>query len=86
MYDDVYLVNPRAVRQKVAVSKISGIGGRDKFYFMLILKAWFKVDVREVSQPKVPLMFPKEEADQHILHDVQGGNVIWDSKYIRHNP
>jgi hypothetical protein len=66
--------------------KISGIGRVDKFHHMVIPDKWFKVDVRSVLQPNLPLMFPKPEADQEVLHDVQGGNVIWDSKYIKLNP
>ena len=86
MHDDVYLVNPRAVKQKVAAGRISGIGGVDKFHCMLIPEKWFRVDVRSVLQPRVALMFPKGEADQHVLHDVQGGNIIWDAKYLRQDP
>ena len=86
LYEDVYLVNPRAVKQKVAMGKISGIGGVDKFHCMVISKNWFKVDICLVSQPSVPLMFPKAEVEQYVLEDAQGGIVIWDSKYIRHNP
>lgn len=85
-YDDVYLINPRAVKQKVALGRISGIGGVDKFHCMEIPNSWYRVDVLSVLHPNLPLMFPKAEADQHVLRDVQGGNVIWDSKYIRHNP
>jgi len=85
MGDDVYLFNPRTVKQKVALGRISNIGGVDKFHYMLIPKNWLKVDVRSVSQPNVVLMFSKVEAEQNTLHNVQGGNLIWDSKYMKFN-
>jgi hypothetical protein len=86
LYDDVYLVNPRAIQQKVALGRINSIGGVDKFHFMLIPEGWFKVDVRQSLQSNVALMFPKPEAEQETIHDAEGGNVIWNSKYIRLNP
>ena len=79
----VYLLNPRSVRQKVGAGAVSGIGGIDKFHFMLIPENWFKIDVREVLQPNVPLMYPKEDANQEKLKDVQGSNAIWDRKYMK---
>lgn len=83
MGSEVYLINPRAVRQKVAAGVISGVGGVDKFHFMLIPETWFKIDVREVLQPNVPLMYPNKDADQETLKDVQGGNAIWSKKYLK---
>ena len=71
------------MRQKVATGVVSGVGGIDKFHFMLIPENWFKIDVREVLQPNVPLMYPKKNADQGKLKDVQGGNAIWDREYMK---
>ena len=67
----------------MATGVVSGVGGIDKFHFILILENWFKIDVREVLQPNMPLMYPKEDADQEKLKDVQGGNAIWDRKYMK---
>jgi hypothetical protein len=41
----VWLLNPRAVKQKVARGTISYIGGVCKFHFQVILDGWLKVDV-----------------------------------------
>ena len=71
------------MRQKVAAGVVSGVEGIGKFHFMLIPENWFKIDVREVLQPNVPLMYPKEDVDQEKLKDVQGGNAIWDRKYMK---
>ena len=71
------------MRQKVAARVVTSVGGIDKFHFMLILENWFKIDVREVLQPNVPFMYPKEDADQEKLKDVQGSNAIWNRKYMK---
>ena len=76
-------MNPRSVKQKVAVGKISGLGGVDMFHFLIIPKSWCKIDVKEVLQPNVPLMFPKEDADQSVVKDVKGGNTIWNSECLQ---
>ena len=49
--DEVYLFNPRSVKQKVAVATISGLGGVDKFHFLEIPKHWYKVDVKDAFFP-----------------------------------
>jgi hypothetical protein len=42
-----------------------------------------KVDVKEVMSPNADLMYPNEDADQHLVKDVMGGNTLWDEKFIR---
>ena len=71
------------MRQKVAVGVVTGVEGIDKFHFILIPENWFKIDVRKVLQPNVPLMYPKKDVDQEKLKDVQGSNAIWDRKYTK---
>jgi hypothetical protein len=76
-------MNPRNVKQKVAVGVVSGFGGIDKFHFQTILDSWLKVDVKEVVCPNAALMYPREPADQIVLKDVMGRNAIWEEKFVR---
>ena len=76
-------MNPRAVRQKVAVGKISGLPGKHKFHFIDIPETWFKVDVREILQKGVALMFPFDANDQNVIDDVRGTSTMWDQKYLK---
>ena len=55
------LMNPRSTRQKVAVGKISGLLGVQKFYFKDILPTWFKVDIKEILHSGVALMMPLDD-------------------------
>jgi hypothetical protein len=56
-------MNPRNIKQKVAVGVVSGFGGIDKFHFQTIPESWLKVDVKEVVCPNAALMYPHEPAD-----------------------
>ena len=85
MGDEVYLVNPRGIKQKVAVGNISGLGGMDKFHLVAIPPTWYKIDVKEVLQPKQPLMVENPDADQLVMLDVKGGNCIWDQQFLHHS-
>ena len=76
-------MNPRRVKQKVASGTVSGISGQDKFHFRDIPENWFKVDVRKAHHPNVALMFPDDDADQLVIHDVLNGNTIWDGRLIK---
>ena len=76
-------MNPMNYRQKVASDTISGLEGEHKFHFDTILDSQFKVDIREVLVPNVALMFPVDVANQKIVKNVVGGNVVWDQKYIK---
>jgi hypothetical protein len=79
----VCLMNPKNLKQKVAVGVVSGFGGIDKFHFNTIPKSWLKVDVKEVMSSNIDLMYPNEAANQHVVKDVVGGNTLWDEKFIR---
>jgi hypothetical protein len=85
MGDEVYLMNPRAIKQKVALGNISGLGGVDQFHFTPIPPTWYKIDVKEVLQPKQRLMVENQDADQLVMLDVKGGNCIWDQQYLQHS-
>jgi hypothetical protein len=67
MGQEVWLMNPRSYKQKVATNIISGFGGEHKFHFIPISKTWFKVDVRVALVGDVALMFPNEDAEQMKL-------------------
>lgn len=58
------------------VGNISDIRGVDRFHFFSIPASWFKIDVKEVLQPNVLLMFEKMDADQRVIKDVLGGNTM----------
>lgn len=80
--DEVFLMNPRAVRQKVASGAISGLSGQHKFHGSEIPKSWVKVDVRDILQPGCALMFPNSAADMDFVEQAKGSAAIWDTKYI----
>jgi hypothetical protein len=79
----MWLMNPRATRQKVAGGRISEIGREDKFHFISILETWFKIDVGEIFILDVPFMWENESADQMKVEDVKGGNAVWDQKFLK---
>jgi hypothetical protein len=83
MGQQVCLMNPRNIKQKVAVGVVSGFGGIDKFHFQTIPEPWLKVNVKEVVCPNAALMYPHEPTDQIVLKDVMGGNAIWEEKFVR---
>ena len=76
-------MNPRSVRHKVATATISGLPGQHRYHGEEIPDTWFKVDVREILIPGVPLMYPNERGDQHNIEDTKGGNTVWDQKYLK---
>ncbi len=79
----VFLINPRALRQRVARGTISGIAGEHKFHFKEIPESWCKVDVAEVLQERVSLMYPNEDADQTLLEHVRGTCALWKQQYMK---
>jgi hypothetical protein len=83
MGQEVWLMNPRCYRQKVATGTISGFGGEHKFHFTPIPETWFKVDVRVALVGDVALMFPNEDIEQMKVKDAVGSSAIWDSRYIK---
>jgi hypothetical protein len=80
MGQEVWLMNPRAMKQKVARGTISGIGGVHNFHFHVIPDGWLKVDVKEALQRDVALMYPHDAADQNKVGDIVNGNGIWNQK------
>jgi hypothetical protein len=81
--DEVFLMNPRSVRQKVASGTISNLSGEGKFHFISIPETWFKINVHEALGPNVTLMFQNEDAEQHKVKDVVGSSAIWDGNYMK---
>jgi hypothetical protein len=81
--DEVFLMNPRAVRQKVAAATVSGFPGIHKYHGKEIPPSWLKVDVREALQKGIQLMFPNAAADMEFVEDAKGSSAIWDQKYIK---
>jgi hypothetical protein len=67
---EVWLMNPRSSRQKVASGVISGLGGNDKFYFVVIQETWFKIGIKEIFASDVPLMWENATAEQFKVGDV----------------
>ena len=63
MKDEVWLMNPRSKRQKVALGSVSGFPGKHKFHFKDILEGRLRVDVQDVLAPGVALMFPNDDTE-----------------------
>jgi hypothetical protein len=40
-------------------------------------------DVQEALLPEIALMQPNEDADQYVVGDVVGTDVIWDQKHLK---
>jgi hypothetical protein len=72
----VCLMNPKNEKQKVVVGVVSGFGGIDKFHFNTIPESWLKVDVKEVMLPNADMIYPNEDANQHLVKDLVGGNIL----------
>lgn len=81
--DEVFLMNPRAVRQKVATATVSGLPGSHKFHGMDVPTSWLRVDLREVLQNRVALMFPNDAAGMALVEDAKGSTAIWDQEYVK---
>jgi diadenosine tetraphosphate (Ap4A) HIT family hydrolase len=69
----VWLLNPKAVKQKVARGTISGIGRVHKFHFHVIPDGWLKLDVQEALMSDVALMFSNDTVDQNKIGDIANG-------------
>ena len=81
--DEVFLFNPRAVKQKVAKGRVSGLPGEQKFHFKGIPEAWLKVNVTEIKTKGVPLMYPAVDPDQEFIEHMLGTCVLWHSKNVK---
>jgi hypothetical protein len=67
----------------VARGTISGIAGQHKFHFKEIPDSWCKVDVVEVLQERVALMYPNEAAEQSLIEHVLGSSALWKQQYMK---
>jgi hypothetical protein len=76
MSQEVWFMNSKRYRQKVATGAISGFGGQYKFHFTPIPKTWFKVDVQIVLVCDVAFMFSDEDVEQIKVKDVVGPSAI----------
>ncbi len=76
-------MNPRAVKKKVAIGTISGVAGEHKLHFKDIPEGWWKVDVRDILQQGVALMYPNDKGEQYKIEDVKGSCTMWSEKYIK---
>jgi hypothetical protein len=83
MGQQVCLMNPKNLKQRVAVGFISGFAGFKKFHFNTIPDGWLKVDVKDATAPSANLMYPHPAANQYEVKDVVGGNTLWDEKFVK---
>jgi hypothetical protein len=83
MGQEVWLMNPRSVRQKVALGTVSGISGQHRFHFMEIPVGWMKVDITEVLASNVMLMMENRDAEQEKVKDAVGSSVLWNQKFMK---
>lgn len=83
---EVTLVNAKSQRMKLALGTVSGISKEHKWHGKDIPKGWFRVDMREILHPNMPLMVENLVMNQVKLVEVVGANVIWDSKNMRPIP
>jgi hypothetical protein len=83
MGSEVWLMNPRSVRQKVASGTVSGIAGQHKFHFLEIPPAWMKIDIREALAPSVLLMMENLDDEQTQVGDAVGSSVLWNQRFLK---
>ena len=81
--DNVFLMNPRVVRQKMASRTISGVAGEHKFHFKDIPKLWWKVDVHVIMHTGVALMYPNDDADMTLIEHAKGSAAMWHQNHIK---
>ncbi len=67
----------------MALGKISGLWGMDKFHGCFIPNFCVKVDVVVVHVDDVPLIHPHEPNDQVLMQDVVGISTLWNWKYVK---
>ena len=79
----VHMMSPKNKRRKVAIGKISGVGGVDKFHFKVIPEFCYKVDVTTAYLGDVKLAYPHEDGDQWLVKDVVGGCTLWNERNLR---
>ena len=79
----VYMMSQKNKRQKVAIGKINGVGGVDKFHFKVIPQFCYKVDVTTTYLGDVKLVCPHEDGDQWFVKNVMGGCTLWIERNLR---
>jgi hypothetical protein len=83
MGQEVWLMNPRSVWQKVAFGRVRGFSGEHRFHFLEIPDGWMKVNVQEELAPNVVLMMENRDAEQEKVKDAIGSSVQWNQKYVK---
>jgi hypothetical protein len=83
MGQEVWLMNPRSVRQKVASGRVSGFSGEHRFHFLEIPDGWMKVDVQEALVPNAVLMMENRDVEQEKVKDAVGSSVLWNQKNVK---
>ncbi len=67
----------------MALRKINGLWGVDKFHGHFIPSFCVKVDVVIVHVGDVPLMHPHELDDQVLVQDLVRTSTLWNWKYVK---
>ncbi len=67
----------------MALGKLSGLCGVDKFHGCVIPSFYMKVDVVVIHMANIPLMHPHEADDQVVVRDVIGISTLWNWKYVK---
>lgn len=83
MVQQVCLMNPQNVKQKVVVGVVSGFRGTNEFYFKTIPDLWLKVHMKEVVCPNTAFMYPHKGANESVIKDDMDGNALWKEEFIR---
>ena len=76
----VHMMSPKNKRRKVAIGKINGVGGLDKFHFKVIPEFCYKVDATTTYLGDVKLAYLHEDGDQWVVKDVVGGCTLWNER------
>ncbi len=67
----------------MALGKINGLWGIDKFHGLPIPNFWIKVDVVVAHVVDVPLMHTHGDDDQFLMKDVVRTSTLWNWKYVK---
>ena len=79
----MHIMSPKNKRRKVAIGKISGMGGVNKFNFKVIPEFCYKVDITAAYLGDVKLAYPHEDGDQWLVKDVVGGCTLWNKRNLK---
>lgn len=67
----------------VAIGKITGLPGEDRFHCVLIESPWVRVAIKEVLCGDIALPHPIPGEKQVYLRDVRGMNTLWSCRLLR---